>query len=100
MINGKGSHEEKLVDPASPPYEAYVIDYDLFHILFIGISPWGQGCHADELSARLFRVNLFSSANAFSIFCNYNTYNYIILCDFHFIFMNNWKHSDLEILNC
>ena len=61
VISGRGSREEKLIDPASPPYEAYVVDYDLFHILFVGISPWGRGCRADELSARLFRVKFISS---------------------------------------
>nr|CAD7263370.1 unnamed protein product [Timema shepardi] len=43
-------------DPTQPPYEAYKVDYELFQLLFVGLSPWGKGTQADNLSARLFRL--------------------------------------------
>nr|CAD7578465.1 unnamed protein product [Timema californicum] len=43
-------------DPTQPPYEAYKVDYELFQLLFVGLSPWGKGTQADSLSARLFRL--------------------------------------------
>lgn len=43
-------------DPTQPPYEIYKIDYELFRILFGGLSPWGKCTQAESLSARLFRV--------------------------------------------
>lgn len=43
-------------DPTQPPYEVYKIDYDLFRILFGGLSPWGKCSQAESLAARLFRL--------------------------------------------
>ncbi|XP_014214910.1 TBC1 domain family member 9 isoform X1 [Copidosoma floridanum] len=43
-------------DPTQPPYEVYKIDYDLFRILFGGLSPWGKCTQAESLAARLFRL--------------------------------------------
>nr|CAD7441928.1 unnamed protein product [Timema bartmani] len=44
-------------DPTQPPYEAYKVDYELFQLLFVGLSPWGKGTQAENLAARLFRVS-------------------------------------------
>ncbi|XP_054270034.1 TBC1 domain family member 9 isoform X2 [Macrosteles quadrilineatus] len=55
LLGNQKQHEERY-DPSRPPYEAYSIDYDLFHTLFVGISPWGKGTRPDDLSARLFRL--------------------------------------------
>ena len=52
--------EPDRYDPAQPPYEVYKIDYDLFRILFAGLSPWGKCTQAESLAARLFRVRLLS----------------------------------------
>lgn len=52
-----GSRVQDIYDPSRPPYEAYTVDFELFHVLFSGISPWGRGDHASDLSARLFRVS-------------------------------------------
>lgn len=43
-------------DPTQPPYEAYKVDFELFRLLFIGLSPWGHGSQAESLAARLFRL--------------------------------------------
>nr|CAD7588701.1 unnamed protein product [Timema genevievae] len=43
-------------DPTQPPYEAYKVDYELFQLLFVGLSPWGKGTQAENLAARLFRL--------------------------------------------
>ncbi|XP_051168465.1 TBC1 domain family member 9 isoform X2 [Leptopilina boulardi] len=48
--------EPDRYDPTQPPYEAYKIDYELFRILFGGLSPWGKCSQAESLSARLFRL--------------------------------------------
>ncbi|XP_001600394.2 TBC1 domain family member 9 isoform X2 [Nasonia vitripennis] len=48
--------EPDRYDPTQPPYEVYKIDYDLFRILFAGLSPWGKCTQAESLSARLFRL--------------------------------------------
>lgn len=50
--------EPDRYDPTQPPYEAYKVDFDLFRILFGGLSPWGKCTQAESLSARLFRVSL------------------------------------------
>lgn len=49
--------EPDRYDPTQPPYEAYKVDFDLFRILFGGLSPWGKCTQAESLSARLFRVS-------------------------------------------
>ncbi|XP_026276184.1 TBC1 domain family member 9 [Frankliniella occidentalis] len=43
-------------DPALLPYENFQIDFDLFKIIFMGISPWGKGVQSESLSARLFQL--------------------------------------------
>ncbi|XP_069703909.1 TBC1 domain family member 9 isoform X3 [Periplaneta americana] len=43
-------------DPTQPPYEAYKVDFELFRLLFVGLSPWGKGTQAESLSARIFRL--------------------------------------------
>ncbi|XP_033221070.1 TBC1 domain family member 9 isoform X2 [Belonocnema kinseyi] len=48
--------EPDRYDPTQPPYEAYRVDYELFRILFGGLSPWGKCVQAESLSARLFRL--------------------------------------------
>lgn len=50
--------EPDRYDPTQPPYEAYKIDFELFRILFGGLSPWGKCTQAESLSARLFRVSM------------------------------------------
>lgn len=49
--------EADRYDPTQPPYEAYKIDFELFRILFGGLSPWGKCSQAESLAARLFRVS-------------------------------------------
>lgn len=44
-------------DSTQPPYEAYKVDYELFRLIFVGLSPWGKA--SESLSARLFRVCRF-----------------------------------------
>ncbi|XP_015435801.1 PREDICTED: TBC1 domain family member 9 [Dufourea novaeangliae] len=48
--------EPDRYDPTQPPYEAYKTDFELFRILFGGLSPWGKCSQAESLSARLFRL--------------------------------------------
>ncbi|XP_066586469.1 TBC1 domain family member 9 isoform X2 [Prorops nasuta] len=48
--------EPDRYDPTQPPYEAYKIDFELFRILFGGLSPWGKCSQAESLAARLFRL--------------------------------------------
>lgn len=43
-------------DPTQPPYEAYKVDFELFRLLFVGLSPWGKGTLAESLAARIFRL--------------------------------------------
>ncbi|KAK9504712.1 hypothetical protein O3M35_010981 [Rhynocoris fuscipes] len=47
---------DEKYDPSLPPYEAYRIDFDLFKLLFGGISLWGKGPNAEDVAARLFRL--------------------------------------------
>lgn len=54
--------EPDRYDPTQPPYEAYRVDYELFRILFGGLSPWGKCLQAESLSARLFRVSRENSS--------------------------------------
>lgn len=49
--------EPDRYDPTQPPYEAYKVDFELFRILFGGLSPWGKCSQAESLAARLFRVS-------------------------------------------
>ncbi|KAF3421656.1 hypothetical protein E2986_04563 [Frieseomelitta varia] len=48
--------EPDRYDPTQPPYEAYKVDFELFRILFGGLSPWGKCSQAESLAARLFRL--------------------------------------------
>ncbi|XP_034948646.1 TBC1 domain family member 9 [Chelonus insularis] len=48
--------EPERYDPTQPPYEAYKVDFELFRILFGGLSPWGKCTQAESLAARLFRL--------------------------------------------
>ncbi|XP_046428118.1 TBC1 domain family member 9 isoform X1 [Neodiprion fabricii] len=48
--------EPDRYDPTQPPYEAYKVDFELFRILFGGLSPWGKCTQAESLAARLFRL--------------------------------------------
>ncbi|XP_066998326.2 TBC1 domain family member 9 isoform X2 [Anabrus simplex] len=43
-------------DPTLPPFESYCVDFELFRLLFVGLSPWGKGTQAEALAARLFRL--------------------------------------------
>ncbi|KAF7989163.1 hypothetical protein HCN44_007473 [Aphidius gifuensis] len=43
-------------DPTQLPYELYKIDYDLFLILFCGLSLWGKCTQAESIAERLFRL--------------------------------------------
>jgi len=57
-------HRSKLpakaanMDPSTPYYELFKVDFELFHSLFTGLSPWGQCSHAESLAARIFRVKI------------------------------------------
>jgi hypothetical protein len=44
-------------DPTQPAYEAYKVDFELFRLLFVGLSPWGKGTLAESLAGRIFRVS-------------------------------------------
>ena len=44
-------------DHSVQPYENYQVDYDLFKLIFLEVSPWGQGAQAEDLAARIFRVS-------------------------------------------
>ncbi|XP_063983611.1 TBC1 domain family member 9B isoform X2 [Diachasmimorpha longicaudata] len=48
--------EPDRYDPTQPPYEAYRVDFELFRILFGGLSSWGKCSQAESLAARLFRL--------------------------------------------
>ncbi|XP_012275102.1 TBC1 domain family member 9 [Orussus abietinus] len=48
--------EPDRYDPTQQPYEAYKVDFELFRILFGGLSPWGKCSQAESLAARLFRL--------------------------------------------
>ena len=48
-------------DPSKPYYEIYRIDYDQFKTLFLALSPWALGNHAETLALRMFRVGLCAS---------------------------------------
>ncbi|XP_029039760.1 TBC1 domain family member 9 isoform X2 [Osmia bicornis bicornis] len=48
--------EPDRYDPTQPPYEAYKVDFELFRILFGGLSLWGKCSQAESLAARLFRL--------------------------------------------
>ncbi|XP_034242050.1 TBC1 domain family member 9 [Thrips palmi] len=43
-------------DPALLPYENFQVDFDLFKIIFMGLSPWGKGVQSESLAARLFQL--------------------------------------------
>lgn len=43
-------------DPALLPYENFQVDFDLFKLIFMGVSPWGKGVQSESLAARLFQV--------------------------------------------
>jgi len=43
-------------DPGKPFYEQYKIDFDQFKNLFVALSPWAAGQHAETLALRAFRV--------------------------------------------
>ncbi|KAF4520019.1 hypothetical protein B566_EDAN007167 [Ephemera danica] len=44
------------LDPATPYYELFKVDYELFQSLFCGLSPWGRCSQAENFAARLFRL--------------------------------------------
>ncbi|XP_015603181.1 TBC1 domain family member 9 [Cephus cinctus] len=55
-LTSQRKSEPDRYDPTQPPYEAYKVDFELFRILFGGLSPWGKCTQAESLSARLFRL--------------------------------------------
>ncbi|XP_059480535.1 TBC1 domain family member 9 [Neocloeon triangulifer] len=54
----RGSQPARVanIDPSMPHYELFKIEFELFQLLFIGLSPWGHCSHAESLAARLFRL--------------------------------------------
>ncbi|PSN53042.1 hypothetical protein C0J52_03961 [Blattella germanica] len=55
LLSQKRVTAEKY-DPTQPSFEAYKIDFELFRLLFEGLSPWGKGIQAESLAARIFRL--------------------------------------------
>ncbi|XP_065226342.1 TBC1 domain family member 9-like isoform X2 [Planococcus citri] len=43
-------------DSSQPVYNSYQIDFQLFKLFYVSISPWGKASTAEDLAARLFRV--------------------------------------------
>ncbi|CAG2220459.1 TBC1D8_9 [Mytilus edulis] len=43
-------------DPSRPYYELYKIDFDQFKTLFLSLSPWATGQHAEKLALYMFRL--------------------------------------------
>ncbi|CAH1786340.1 unnamed protein product [Owenia fusiformis] len=43
-------------DPSRPYYEQYKVDYDQFKTLFLALSPWSAGYHAETMALRMFRL--------------------------------------------
>ncbi|CAB3361215.1 Hypothetical predicted protein [Cloeon dipterum] len=54
----RGSQPARIanIDPSTPHYEMFKVDFELFQSLFTGLSPWGHCSHAETLAARLFRL--------------------------------------------
>jgi len=55
------SHQPQLdsldkYDPTKPYYEQYRIEFEQFKTLYLALSPWAAGLHADTQSLRLFRL--------------------------------------------
>lgn len=46
-------------DLSLPAYTAYQIDFELYRLLYVNLSPWGRARHAEDIAARLFRVRYF-----------------------------------------
>lgn len=46
------------LDPSTPYYELFKVDFELFQTLFTGLSPWSHCSHAESLAARIFRVRM------------------------------------------
>jgi hypothetical protein len=44
-------------DPSRPYYELYKIDFDQFKTLFLSLSPWTTGQHAENMALYMFRVS-------------------------------------------
>lgn len=43
-------------DASQPAYNSYLIDYQLYKLFYVSLSPWGKASMAEDLAARLFRV--------------------------------------------
>lgn len=43
-------------DPSRPYYELYKIDFDQFKTLFLSLSPWATGQHAENMALYMFRL--------------------------------------------
>lgn len=48
-------------DPTKPYYEQYKVEFDQFKTLFLALSPWAHGQHADTLALRAFRVSVHTT---------------------------------------
>lgn len=44
-------------DPSQPSYMSYQVDFDLFRLIYVKLSPWGAASLAEDVAARIFRVS-------------------------------------------
>ncbi|KAK7576494.1 hypothetical protein V9T40_012780 [Parthenolecanium corni] len=43
-------------DPSQPSYMSYHVDFDLFRLIYVKLSPWGTASYAEDVAARIFRL--------------------------------------------
>lgn len=44
-------------DPSQPSYMSYHVDFELFRLIYVKLSPWGAAHCAEDVAARIFRVS-------------------------------------------
>lgn len=52
-----GTAELVKYDPSAPAYTVFQVDFELYRMLFVGLSPWGKAADSEEMAARIFRVS-------------------------------------------
>lgn len=61
-------------DPSQPSYMSYHVDFDLFKLIYVKLSPWGSASYAEDVAARIFRVSNLQNHVVNSVLYNFYSF--------------------------